>query len=317
MISWLPRAVARVPSGVYAKLLAAFLANVILLIILGVVGLATLNRANQRADELVKLQRNIAAYQQLQHDSTAQLYGIASALLVPEEKTLETTLRQLNQFAYDVDRLHVVARNDVELIRGVREDYEGFLQVVNQVVELIRSGKSAEGLALQLTQASPLADRIERRMNELVNRAQTDIIASVEASHAAYQTSRWMVIAFALASIALALLLGFAISSSLIGPVKQIDARLKEIAAGDFLKAVEVENRDEFGTLAANLNRMSAELGRLYQQIETRNRELRESLEHQTATSEILRVIASTPNDLQPVFDIIAERAARLCAAKY
>ncbi|MBC7943953.1 MAG: hypothetical protein H7X91_01515 [Burkholderiales bacterium] len=61
-----------------------------LLIILGAVGLKTLNEVNQRADELVRLQRNIAAYQQLQHDSTAQLYGIASALLVPREGTLET-----------------------------------------------------------------------------------------------------------------------------------------------------------------------------------------------------------------------------------
>jgi signal transduction histidine kinase len=269
---WLPRLVARVPAGVHAKLLVAFLAIVFLLIAVGAAGLQVLSQTNHRTNNLVELQRKIAAYRQLQYDTEAQLHTVASALLVGDEQTLNATLRQLNQFGYDYDRLQFVAKDEAKLLDEVRKDYEQFTHIVTKVVELIRVGKTAEGRELQLAQASPIADRLELITNQLVNEAEADMVASVDASDAAYLTSRWIVIGFALGSIGLALVLGYAFSWSLIGPVKQMDLRLKQIALGDFSRRVEVLNRDELGTLAANVNRMNDELGQLYRRLETANR---------------------------------------------
>jgi signal transduction histidine kinase len=275
---WIIDRVAGIPVRVHAKLLAGFLVIVALLIVVGAVGLEELIDVNRRAQDLVKLQRKIAAYRQLQHDTTSQLYSVASALVVPEERTLEATLRQLNQFGYDLDRLQFVAKDEVELLGQVREDYEKFIGVVTRVIELIRGGRGAEGRDLQLKEAGPLADRLERVTNQLVNKAEADMVASIEAGEAAYDRSRWIVVGFAIGSIGLALVLGYALTWSLIGPLTRMDARLREIASGDFSRHVAVGNRDELGTLAANLNRMSDELGRLYEQLEAANRHKSEFL---------------------------------------
>jgi len=56
-------------------------------------------------------------------------------------------------------------------------------------------------------------------------------------------------------------------------------------------------------------------LSKLKKTIDAQAREIREGQEQQTATSEILRVIASSPTDLQPVLNVVAENAARVCGA--
>ncbi len=54
---------------------------------------------------------------------------------------------------------------------------------------------------------------------------------------------------------------------------------------------------------------------RLFNELESRNRDLTQALDRQTATSDVLRIIAQSPTELQPVLDAIAASAVRLCAA--
>ena len=105
---------------------------------------------------------------------------------------IEAALRQLKQFGYDLDRLQYVAKDEVELLGRIQAEYNRFIQVMSEAITVIAAGGGADARELQRTQATPLADRLERFTNELVNKAEAEMVARVENSHAAYMTSkRW------------------------------------------------------------------------------------------------------------------------------
>ena len=147
-------------------------------------------------------------------------------------------------------------QNEAATFRQLEKDYAELKTIVAKI-----SLSSARSLSLH-ARAERLSVDLEVAARSLAEAASSKTNALIAQNRNSYTSSRNLFIGVAGASVALALILGFVLSWSLIGPIRRTETRLAEISAGDFSKHVEVPNRDELGALAANLNRMNDELRR-------------------------------------------------------
>jgi signal transduction histidine kinase len=292
------RAVGRLPSPVRTKLLVAFLGIVALLVVLAVLALRVLGDSNDRVAALGQLEQRATKYQELQTDAIqlrllltlragggdARVYVGESADSAPQGAVLlaidqTTVVTTVSRFGTDIAQLGFdPPAGEAADVATVTADYASFSDVMRRIAAFDEAGSPAAGLDLQSTDAEPLAERLATTTGRLADETQRLTAETIAANTSAYDASRQLFIAVAVASAALALLLGYVLSWSLVGPIKRMETRLNAIAAGDFAGRVDVPNRDELGSLAANINVMNDELARLYGELDAASRHKSEFL---------------------------------------
>jgi signal transduction histidine kinase len=134
------------------------------------------------------------------------------------------------------------------------------------------SGLNQSPLQRYFVRADRWAASYARKLAHLTAQTKARANALVATDRRSYAHSRALLIGAGAGSLLLALTLGLLLSDSFLVPLRKTQKRLATIAAGDFVGHVDVPNRDEIGALAADVNRMSEKLRRLYRELEAASR---------------------------------------------
>jgi len=302
----LVRAVARMPVTVRTKLLIAFVGTSLLLVAVGLLGQVVLGQSNDRVASVRALQERAVEYSRLKaateslRDVLAQNVGDDFNVIWPG--AAPPGIRGTYSLAVDLSAVDaaigVAAKTTPDQLgftpppgdRLALREIEGTAQrlrrhIEQKLIPLYEGPTIAIDDEATIDQMLPLRARAEDYASDLAtgatglaNGTREEIQDLIERNASSFSSSRALFIGVAAGAIVLALLLGFVLSWSVIGPIQNIDTRLAAIASGDFSGHVDVENRDELGALGANVNRMNDELRRLYTELEAASKHKSEFL---------------------------------------
>jgi class 3 adenylate cyclase/CHASE3 domain sensor protein len=280
-------AVARVRTTVHRKLLAGFLLIALLLLSMGVVCVIVLEQIDGQVVRLTALSDQVSQAREMIYEVTAQSHYRAMALLTIDPSWTDKISLAKDEFDADLAQIRTYAiPAQPEFFDQIQSANEIYRTDSEEVTQLYDDGQIQQAIKVHIDKEHTQSHVLEAQLNELIAQSQAQFAAET----ASFATNRriltGVVAAISGLSLLAALALGAILSWSLIRPVRQVDGALARIAGGDFAVRVSVPNRDEFGSLATNLNLTAGRLAGAYRDLETLNTNLQETIDTKVAELE-------------------------------
>lgn len=183
----------------------------------------------------------------------------------------------------------------------LKQKLDSLLNILDQMITLRDSSRVAEADSLWRNQGSGQLDKLLGLADELTLQEENN--AALQYTNTIDQASvtAWLIAAISLFALLLAIVFGYVLTATIIGPVSQLKTRLTDLARGDLTKKVQIENRDEFGELSDTYNLTLESLRTLVQQISVQSQQINSTASELSAQSS--NQVASSSQQARAVFE--------------
>jgi signal transduction histidine kinase len=270
-------AVARIKSSVHKKLLSGFLVGALLLVGMAALSLLVIGRMNERVVDLDRLDAKSTRAHEMLYDVTLQSHFRAMALLTRDDKYNASVIETKADFSSLLDASERADPAERKFYEGVRSVNDGYAKSGRKVQALYEAGDIAGATRIHLDEEHPASHILEASMKDLIAKSDTEKAQARAAFRSDRRLFTTMVVIFSATAVIVAMLLGFLLSWAFLIPIRKMGLALSRIAGGSVKQHVEVDNRDEFGTLAHDLNDTSDRLATLFDEQQDLTMRLSES----------------------------------------
>lgn len=282
------------------RILACFAAVLALMIVMGAVAYACLARVAEDATVIQKdAVPGMAVSGQLNAAWLDNFALTQKHVLETEEADIRSVDAQLQASRANIEKL---SRNYEATIHTAkdRENFDAFLNLraaylraQEDVLRLSRENKNPEARALLHNQLDPHYAKIRTALQAVADFNTANGEEAAQQIMGAVKTAIVAIVISLAAGLLLALALGYALLQSITRPLGRLLTAADAISTGDFTQRLDLERRDEFGSLAQGFNRMTEQLTVLFGQVQKSGIQVNTSATEIAATSKEQQATAS------------------------